>query len=313
MNDKKMKGDVESIEEFVCKYVHPGIGCGAPEMFVLGLLFLFDALVCAYLLFQHIRSRLKAKPSGFDFNILFWITMIIWAIYRFIIVTFHFQWNAKSWYLCGVCIDSILLLLPFSFMVIIISEMLFTYRNPGTQKLIFSRIVFVLFLTIFLVLGVLLSLMDVESVFDSGDTMMLWHGAVSIMIAVFIAMPSVRLVQAVSYPVVQPEDVSCVKWSKIGLWTIVFLFVIRSIHNFLTYIGCNPWNHWLMRTIEAAEDPMNLGTPVRAYHFLFDFIFNYVCAGIGIGGVYLLRKHDLDFADDSFYAPEKSETTSAYR
>ena len=300
-------------DDFVCKIAHPGIGCGAEEMLVLSVMFVGVMVACFVMLFKHFRSRPKLQQQGFDFNIPFWITMAIWTTYHAIILTFKFPYTAKTYYICGVCIDSILLLLPFSFLVIIISEMLFTYRNPGTQRLIFSRIVFLLFLVIFLILGIFLSLVDTESFLGTGDTMMLWHGAMSLVIALFIAMPSVRLIQAVSYPVVQPEDVSCVRISKIGLWVIVSLFLLRSIHNFLIYLGHCPWNSWFQREIAEAEDPKNLPVACRCYHFFFDFIFNFGCALLGFGGVYLLRKHDLEFADDPFYAPEKSETTSTYR
>ena len=300
-------------DEFICKYARPGIGCGAYEILCLGILFFFAGIACLCLLCWHGRSRKKSPPLGLDFNIPFWATMAIWTFYHSIMTIFKFPWDPKTFYICAICIDSILLLLPFSFLVMIISEMLFMYRNPGTQRVNFSRIVFVLFLVIFLILGILLSMIDVEELLSANDTMMLWHSAVSLTIALFVLMPAWRLIQAVSHPVVQPEDVSCVRQSKGGLFAIFLLFLARSVHNFLIYIGHCPWNDWYQRELANAEDPKKLGTAVRCYLFFFEFVFNLGCPLLGMGGVYMLRKHDIDFADDSFYAPDRSDTTATQK
>ena len=133
-------------DDFVCKIAHPGYGCGAPEILVLGVFFLLAGMLCLVFLIRHIRSRKTSPPLGPDFNIPFWVTMAIWTVYHAIMTIFKFPWDPKYFYICGICIDAILLLLPFSFLVMIISEMLFMYRNPGNQRISFSRIVFGLFL-----------------------------------------------------------------------------------------------------------------------------------------------------------------------
>lgn len=298
-----------SVKEFVCKYVHPGLECGMVEFLVLGLLYYLTAVGCIYPFFKHIKSRKYYLPSGIDFNIWYWVTMIIYLLYHGTLGIFYIPWSSQMWYLCGRCIDAILMLIPLSFIVMIICEMYFTYRNPGYRKIALTRLLFIVFLIVFLFLGVITSIIDFrEEVGQNGDTIFLWHACTNFLICIFLAVPSVMLIRAIQYPVIQPEDQTCVKYSNIGIVAFIFIFIVRFFHNILTYCNVGPVKWYAKQMHETTGTILN--NELRAFEFLYQFFFDFLPALFSIITVYVLRQHDLKFVDDPFYGPEKSETTS---
>ena len=129
-----MKLDDPSISEFVCKNAMPGIGCNLPEMIFLGCLFFILGCVCIVFFVLHIKIKRKSKEQVFDLMLLFWITMAIFLLYRSIIQIFPFNYSVHSLLIFQGGINAILALIPISIFVLLICELLFTYRNPGIKN-----------------------------------------------------------------------------------------------------------------------------------------------------------------------------------
>lgn len=286
-------------KEFICKNVMPGLTCNLPEMTVLGCLFVLVGCVCFYFAFIHIKSKLRNHDKIIDLISLFWIFMQIFMFYRGIIQIFYFPYSEASLLIVHGGVNSTLALIPISLFVLLIVELLFTYRNPGLQTVKFYRVVFIVFLSVFLVVGVALSWVGVEDE-DYTNDLSLWHACTDLLVVIFVAVPASHLIAAVSYPVIQPEDASFVKWSVVGIWVFGITFFLRSIFNLLHYIGKNPIITWFQRELQASSDRPTQNA--RIFQFFFTFIFEWFTSVMTMIGVYYLRKHDLKFSDDPFYA-----------
>ena len=294
-----MKLDDSSISPMICKNAMPGIGCNLPEMIVLGCLFFVLGVICIYFLVQHIRMKIRDKESIFDLIFMFWMTMAIFTVYRSIIQIFPFDYSVNSLLVFHGGLNAILALIPISIFVLLICELLFTYRNPGIQTVKFYRIVFVVFLIVFLIVGISLSFIDSDSS-DPSKELSLWHGCTDLIVVCFVAIPSYSLIKAISYPVVQPEDATFVRCSILGIWVFCIIFFVRSLFNILHSVNQNPATTWFQQELNMSGDRPNINA--RMFQFFFSLIFEWFGMVMTMLGVYYLRKHDLKFSDDPFYA-----------
>ena len=153
-------------------------------------------------------------------------------------------------------------------------------------------------MSVFLIVGIALSLIDVNF-YDPSYDMSLWHACTDFLVVCFVSIPSIHLVRAISYPVVQPEDATCINWSVFGVWVFCITFFIRSIWNFLHYANLNYIYDWIIRELEEGIMPNKNS---RFFQFCFSLVFEFSCSIMTMIGVYVLNQHDLKFADDPFYA-----------
>jgi len=283
----------------VCKQAMPGLGCGFSEMLGLGISFEIVAIICAILLYRHIKIKLVQKERIFDLNVLFWITMILYLTYRGILSIFPFNYSYSSLLLVHVGINAILALIPISLFVLLVCELLFTYKNPGIQIVSFFRIVFFVFLIVFLIVGVSLSFIDIED-YDPTSTLALWHGCTDFLVVFFVVVPAIQLISAISYPVIQPEDEKCVKWSVAGVGIFCITFLFRSVFNILHYFGVNPVTHWFQN--ELLIDPNMPTKAARNFQLVFSIVFELGTSIMTMIGVSMIRMHDMKFTNDPFYA-----------
>lgn len=211
-------------------------------------------------------------------------------------------------YICYFAIDLITFFIPISIVLVIITEMFFRYRSPGHNIIVFWRILFFLFLVIFTFLGVAISFLHVDKVGERGDMIYLWQACTSLVIALFVLVPTLKLLTAISYPVIQPEDVSCVRFSRIGLFLFVGIFLAKTIFSFLVFLGVNKMSD---RITQEIHDNLRdrLSPASRAYYVTGAFVFEFVPCLLAILAVFVVRKHEIEFANDPFYAPEVSEST----
>lgn len=291
--------DDSSISSFVCKNAMPGVGCNIPEMVVLGCLFFILAVICVIFLIYHVRIKILNEESSLDINTLFWSTMTVTLIYRSIITIFPFNYSLQGLLILHGGLNATLSLIPISLFVLIICELLFTYKNPGTQTVKFYRVVFSVFVSTFLIVGICLSFIDISSS-DPSNELSLWHGCTDLIVVCFVAIPSYSLIKAISYPVIQPEDSAFVRWYVVGAWIFCITFFIRSVFNILHYFNQNPAIAWFQQELMRSNDRPDKAAIM--FQFFFTLIFEWLTSLMTIIGVYFLRQHDLKFSDDPFYA-----------
>lgn len=291
---------------FVCKNAMLGVGCGMPEMLVLGIIFIISAFISiAFLAYHFIRCK-KNNQTYMDLLTAFWVSMILYLLFRGIIQIVPFHYTIASLLIVHAGFNAILALIPISIFVLMIIELLLTYKNPGLKTMYFFRIIFVVFLSVFLIVAIVISTIDQEEM-DPLIIMALWHGCTDFLAVFFVAIPTVHLIRAISYPVVQPEDASCVKWSTVGVWVFSITFSLRGLHNILQFCGVNPIITWI--TIEMSGDGGRPTAAARAFQFAFTVVFELCTAVMGAVGALVLKKHDMQFADDPFYARAPSTTS----
>lgn len=293
--------------QLVCNYVHPFFKCYFYEFLISGIIYLGLGGFCIFSLIQHFKQLRILKQASFDFNKWFWISISIWCIYHSIFELFYIDWTSQSYYIFYVCLDSILLLIPSSFFVIIISEALFIYRNPGIFIHMFSRILFGIFIFIFLLLGIFSACFkSIEELDTSKDDFFhLWLTCFDFLMFCFVLMPSYKLIQALSTPVVLPEDVSFIKRLKIGLFILCLLYMICVVFNILRYCHANPFYNIIKENIRNANGILDFKH--RYLYILMEFLLNFDIVILLICGVKLIRQHDLSFVEDPLETQVKSD------
>ncbi|OHT11968.1 hypothetical protein TRFO_18346 [Tritrichomonas foetus] len=291
--------------DFVCLNAMPGLGCNYPESLVLGILYLFSGLVCFFLLVRDCRqskTENHASKSVTRQVIVYWIFTMIWLFYRGILWIYPFNYNHLTFRLFHGGLNQILFLIPIAMIILILCELLYSYYNPGKSGTFF-RIIFVVFLIVFLVTGIALSFIDSDE--DTGDPddavspLYLWGGATNLITLVFVVIPAAKLIKAVSYPVTQPEDEGCVKCSIVGIVIFSIFQITRCIYNILQHFGANFITKWYNEEL-FQKGGHSIG--LRSFNFVFYLLYDLVCIWIANIGVVTLYKHDMKFADDPFYA-----------
>ena len=292
------------VSDFVCNNAMPGFGCNFYEMIALGFLFAITGFICIYFLVKNLKSPIHLKPrKKIDSNALFWIFMFIWMEYRAIIFFVPFNYTTQTLLIFQGGVNAILALIPISILVLLICELLFSYRNPGYQTISFFKCVFVVFLGVFLIVGIAISFIDQEEGEDIAATLSLWHGCTDLIVLLFVTFPAHYLIEAISYPVIQPDDVKCISHSKVGTWIFGILFFIRSLYNMLHYFDVNPCAQWLNTQILEG----NIGN-ARAFTACYALVFEYITAVLAMAGVVMIRNHDMKFSEDPFYARGQSDS-----
>jgi hypothetical protein len=258
-----------------------------------------EILVCIWFIGGHILEPLPFSGTGSDYFLWFWVPLLVWLLYHTIIVTAYFPYTQRSVYLVQAA-DCIFQVLPTWIVVLMLSEMLFTYRNPGRNRVFFARVCLCLFLIVYGLLGVLFSFTDVEDMFQSSDSMLLWQGAIRLLTTVFVALPAIKLFHAISYPVLQKDDVSCVRWSTAVFVILGALNIAKAVIALTIYWNANELAASLWNDIRTnAYD--NLPSRVRVTLWFNEFSFNTLYTVLLMGVVLVLREHEMRFANDPFY------------
>ena len=285
-------------KEFVCKNVMPGQGCGLPEMYVLGVVFWISALLCVYLFYRHLKETKKLCKS-FDIVSVFWVTMVIWQIYRGCTSIFYISWDKESYLLGNTLVNRLLLFTAMCFVIYILFDLLFKYDNPGKNATRIFQCLFILFYTCFLTLGVGLCFVEVSQVDDPDSSISLWCACSDIILLIFFVLPAVSLLKSVAYPMVQPDDVCCVNFGRIGIVLYVIIYGLRLIWNLLQYYELNPIVKWFnMELKKTAEIPNG---SARTFQFFFFLLFDFLPSLLAVVSVYLFSKHDIVFNENPYF------------
>jgi hypothetical protein len=132
------------------------MSCGYWEMWIPCGFNILQSIFCVIFLVSHIMRPVVFHFSGFDYFKLFWCALLLWLVFHTFIIAWYGPWTPTTFHLAGSCADSILQTLPIWVVVIMISEMLFTYRNPGRRRVFFSRVALVLFTAVYWILGIII-------------------------------------------------------------------------------------------------------------------------------------------------------------
>lgn len=282
---------------FVCKTVMPGVYCHLPEMVALGCLFFLSACLCIFFLVYHQRKS-RTGCTWTDDTVWFWVSTSIWHFFRGIVSIFAFPWTEISYELYFLGLNHILLFIPMSLMILTLFNLLFLYRNPGSNAVAFFRVLFLTFLIMFLLIGVLLVFMNTEGQ-NSEETISLWTACTNFVLAVMFFLSSRALLKAVTYPAVQPEDARCVGICKLGMVVFLLLFLARMCYNFFHFLGYNVLQNWIDDEIRKEGDIPSGG--VRAFTCVFWLVFDWLPSVLSLLAVGLLKKHDLMFNENPYY------------
>jgi hypothetical protein len=278
----------------VCQWIYPGFGdCDVPEMGVIAVMFWLLAIATI----ARMVSVYRASGKRFDQTILFCILVAIWQVYVGLLYSVPFPWTLLTYRLFYFGLRHILLYIPMALVILILFDLLFTYKNPGDDAIMFFRILFIVFFSTFVVTGVIITIVDSTSTGDIEEMVSLWASANEIIIAVFFTLPAISLLRTVTYPLIQPEDVCCVRFCRIGIWAFAALFGGRAIWNLTHYFHCNKLQQWVNDNW-GVKGKMGL---VRLSDAGFILIFDFVPSLLSVIAVFLFKKHDMMFNENPYY------------
>jgi hypothetical protein len=106
---------------------------------------------------------------------------------------------------------------PLCLSIVILLELLFTYRIPGVNAVRLFRCLFPLLVVIFVIPGIVLSIVDVGNGKEADESLLLWCACSDLITAIFFFSSYLELLPAVTYPMVEPEDVAWVRSCHIGM------------------------------------------------------------------------------------------------
>lgn len=283
---------------FVCTRPMPGVYCSLIEVIILGVFFYISALFSLFFLQLNIRKH-KCKHFKFlDQTTLFWLFLFLWQIYRGTICIATFDWDWKSYKIFYVGLNHIFQFIPMSLTILIIFDLLFTYRNPGSNAIRFFTSIFILIIVTFVCLGMTLALIDLEND-DSDISLSLWCACSDFIIACMFILPSRQLIKAVTYPIVQPEDKGCINFCTIGQYFVFFIFIGRMLWNFCHFFEINKLQDLVNEQIEKSYDTPTIG--LRISNFFFYLLVDFVPSTLALITVCLIKKHDSMFNDNVYY------------
>ena len=304
------ENDIEQVNtNLTCLFVCPAFKCEIWENLGLGVLFLLTAMLCCYYLFDNWRKT-KKKWKIFDQTILFWITLIIFLLFRGILSIAPINYNYQKVKLIFLGCHHILLFVPMCLVILILFDLLFTYQNPGTNALPSFRSLVVLFLATFVALGVALSLIDLNDDNDDPEmSLSLWVACTDLILMIFFVIPAISLLKAVTYPMVQPEDKNCVNFCRFGIALNFLIFFLRMLFNFLHYIDVNPIQNWLVKgnvrnAVKVSDTIYVPSTNIRIYNFFYYLLFDFTPVVLSMIAVNLFKKHDLMFNENPYYTKQ---------
>ena len=284
------------VNNFTCKNVMPGIGCGLWEFLALGIIFYIEAIFSIIYLKKLFPKR---KFSSFDkMQFLFWLAIGIWLLYKGTLFIIPVNYNQLTYRIFFVSFPAILYVFPLTVLVRLVCDALFTYNSPGARLQIFIKVLFLSFITIYFMIGITLSIGDVSDSDDPGSSISLWYGCTNILTVLFIAIPSNKLIKLIQSHGMQNYE-NCTTKSKIGLVFFVIIYSLRGLYNILSYFSINPLQTYLNKELSNVErfPPTN----VRIITWFYYFVFDAISALLLILGAVILYNHSKQMASDPFF------------
>jgi hypothetical protein len=232
--------------DFVCLNAMPGIGCGLPESFILGIVYLLTSALClVFMVHGRIgRSRSAILEETFKIRLLFWISMFIWTLFRSITSIVPFPYNEMSYEITSVVTNDVLSLIPLSLAILIICQILFSFEDPGSRRTVFFRITFCIYLTAFLLIALVVTLANNDDATELHRSMSLWRASTNTIILLFFMLPGLQLFKTVlKYE--KPEGDNRVVIAQFAITFFLLAFCVRVLYDILTYAGANPLQNYM--------------------------------------------------------------------
>jgi hypothetical protein len=270
-------------------------------MLFLGILYALVGFVCVFFLIQKFRFR-RASES-FRLRVLFLITMTIWLFYRCIITIVPFDYTSFSRPIWTVCVNSLLLLLPLSFSILIQCTFLFLLRDPGVRRTAFFRVMFVAFLLAFFLIAIVVARATANQPKEMDRTMALWQSSTDLIIFIFSVIPSVQLYRLVVV-VKLAQSPGLVRTYKYGIAGFFCIYLGRVIFNAVTYFSDNLAYDYL----NPQPSTGGLSDGARALGFVTRLLFELMPAVCIIGLLRLLRPLEERYTEERNRLAEYSGT-----
>jgi hypothetical protein len=228
--------------------------------------------------------------------------MMCFQFYLAVMFVAPIPWTRVSFMIGRVTVSSLLMFIPMCLVILILFDLLFTYRNPGSNAVTFFRYFFFLFLITFVGLGVCLSLLDWSNDLDPDISLSLWAACSDLILAIFIVLPSWKLIQVITYPQVRPEEKGCIKFCHLALGLYFGLMMGRVLWNATHYFGKNYAEKFLNKELGGRHGYLVFSQ--RVVNFMFYLAFDWGTSLLALICVWLLKKHDLMFNENPYYTKE---------
>ncbi|OHT17383.1 hypothetical protein TRFO_41038 [Tritrichomonas foetus] len=288
---------------FVCRYATPAFGCEIYEMVGIGAFFFGASIYSIYYFVNYNKKKkIRGKNYFFDQNAFFWLTLIVWELFRFLLSLIPFPYNSSSLKIVFVGLHHIFLFIPMCFLILIVCDLLFSYRNPGTNALFFFQCLSVLFFFTFIGIAIYISFYDIDIPDDPEATLSLWAACSDLIILVFFTYPAFRLLSAIKYPMIQPDQRGCIKWHTFGIIIFDILFFLRMLYNAAHYFEINGIQKWVNEHVNNGD--FKPDQQARIWNFFFYFLFDCIPTLISIIAVIQLNHHDAMFNENPYYTHE---------
>jgi hypothetical protein len=278
--------------DLICKYASPGISCNLPEMVFMGILFFLSCLVSLFFL-VHTSRHSKSRCIVLDQTVIFWSFLSFWQLYYGVMCLASFPWTAFYFRLFHQAFSHILVFIPMCLVVLKLFGLLFAHQKSDAKTMTFLRSLFVLFLSAFVLLGIVLSLLNPSTTGDADRPLALWCACTDFMLTISFVIPA-RLLATAAQSLTGVGALTCTNTSRIGVVLYVLAFGGRAIWNFTHYFGWNALQNWIYKDDNQSA---GFGTKVRVFQFFLDFIFDFIPSTLSIVSVDLIRRYELILTD----------------
>jgi hypothetical protein len=286
---------------FVCIYISAGLDCHFPEMTAVGVVFMISALVSLFFLrFLWMRSRTRAH--FFDHSVGFWTCLAIWQLFYGITSIFSFHWTPRTYRAFSQSMFHILLFIPMFLLILMIIELFFIYRNPGTRAVSFFRWLILIFLVVFILLGITIILCDPATGSDSADRpLALWCGCTDFVLCVGFACATYSLLQYISFAAIQMGSSACVNLVRLGIVIECIIFGIRATLEVLNYYQISPLENWMLTQLEKRGSDTFPNGRAGVIRVVVDLVCDFTPATLAVVAAYLITKQNMLFNDNPYF------------
>jgi hypothetical protein len=280
----------------ICKYARPGITCELWENVAIGSLHAIAALFCLFLCFRRDPDPRSPQPHSVNFRSFFYISEALWLCYHSVLLLTYIPFSYETYQLLYVCIDEILFVVPFGFVMLIVQELPRQYANVvNPRELIFPRVFCAITLCACLCLGATASFIHNESPGAAGDVMFLWEGCVALLATALVLFPVKKALEQREKPIM-PEEAKCI--GRLGFVLILFCvnMGVVALYQILGYAGGNPLQDLLSKRVK--EEP-KLEADTRAVYAAAGVVVVDLPAVLAVIAVYCLGRCVTDVRLDS--------------
>lgn len=287
----------EETQQFICQNTFSAMTCDISESYALGLLFyLFFIFTCGFLGFHFIFSKTK---KIFTSPVVFYLIMGTYLLYRGTVTIFYFDWTINLYNLIFIAFNAFFIFIYNSLVILILFNLLFKYQRQEQQVISFVNFLFFSTVFAFLILGIIFYFTDylAQNFNDPDKSLSLWLACTDLILVVFFVFPANLVLKEYTSPMLNKEDVHCVRFCKCGIIIYCSIYGLRFLFHLTHYFNINPLYNGI---IQDRKNSDFLTTRSRAIAFLFYFISELIPAGLSSITIFLFDKNDLLYDDNPY-------------